>query len=77
MARAPSVLCYLCGQPLVAPTSADHVPPRQLFAPEIRKLHAPQLLTIPVHAACNQAYQFDEDYFVAGRLRYLRGSGGL
>ncbi len=56
--------CYLCGRLLCAPTSVDHVPPKQLFAPAIREAHDLQLLTIPVHADCNKAYQYDEDYFV-------------
>jgi hypothetical protein len=49
---------------LAAPIDWDHVPPQQLYAPEIRKAHHPQLLTIPVHAACNKGFQKDEDYFV-------------
>ncbi len=57
-------LCYICGKPLVAPTSSDHVPPRQLYPSEIRKAHAPNLLTIAVHDHCNRSYQHDEDYFV-------------
>ena len=32
--------------------------------PDVRKNNSPQLVTIPVHDACNKAYQFDEDYFV-------------
>jgi hypothetical protein len=56
--------CYLCGLKLAAPIDWDHVPPKQLYAPEIRKAHHPQLLTIPVHAACNKGFQKDEDYFV-------------
>ena len=56
--------CYLCGLKLAAPIDWDHVPPQQLYAPEIRKAHHPQLLTIPVHAACNKGFQKDEDYFV-------------
>lgn len=60
----PPSLCYLCGQPLVAPLSQDHVPPKQFYADAIRKEHHPNLLTITVHESCNLAYQFDEDYFV-------------
>lgn len=60
----PLDLCYLCGKPLIAPTNADHVPLKQLFAKAIRKAHSPNLLTIPVHKACNRSYQHDEDYFV-------------
>jgi hypothetical protein len=57
-------ICYLCGKSLAQPIDWDHVPPRQLFAKAIRKKHSPNLLTIPVHAACNKTYQRDEDYFV-------------
>jgi hypothetical protein len=57
-------VCYLCGKTLFEPIDRDHVPPRQLFAKDIRKEHSPNLLTIPVHAACNKSYQHDEDYFV-------------
>lgn len=66
MKRLPTA-CYLCGKPLVRPPlliNDDHVPPKQLFAREIRKAHSPNLLTIPVHKSCNYAYQHDEDYFV-------------
>jgi hypothetical protein len=66
--------CYLCGQPLCAPTSVDHVPPKQLFAPAVRKTHKLQLLTIPVHAACNEAYQHDEDYFVHTLMPFAPGT---
>jgi hypothetical protein len=68
---SPSI-CYLCGLPLTQPTSADHAPPKQFFAPAIRKQHAPQLLTIPVHDACNKAYQLDEDYFVHTLMPFAR-----
>lgn len=63
MRQAPSI-CYLCGRSLTLPTSADHVPPRQIYSKEVRKAHGPDLLTIPVHAECNRFYQHDEDYFV-------------
>jgi len=56
-------ICCLCGLPLTAPISNDHVPPRQLYTAAIRKTHSPNLLTIPVHKACNLSYQHDEDYF--------------
>jgi hypothetical protein len=67
-------VCYLCGQELDAPIDWDHVPPKQLYAPEIRKLHSPQLLTIPVHARCNKSFQRDEDYFVHTIMPFARGS---
>lgn len=73
MSLQPAI-CYLCGKPLVPPTSVDHVPPRQLYAKEIRKEHSPNLLTIPVHAACNRSYQHDEDYFVNALAPYGAGS---
>ncbi len=57
-------ICYLCGQTLDGAVSSDHVPPKQLYAKEIRIKHNPNLLTIPVHKDCNRAYQHDEDYFV-------------
>jgi hypothetical protein len=71
---SPPTVCYLCGLPLVEPTSADHVPPKQFYADEIRKKHNPNLLTIRVHADCNRAYQHDEDYFVNTLAPYARGS---
>lgn len=66
--------CYLCGKPLLPPISNDHVPPKQLYADDVRKTHSPNLRTIPVHAACNQAYQHDEDYFVNTMAPFARGS---
>ncbi len=67
-------LCYLCGQPLAAPTSVDHVPPKQLYAKELRKKHSPNLRTIEVHAECNKSFQHDEDYFVNTLAPFARGS---
>lgn len=52
----------------------DHVPMRQLYAPEIRKTHSPNLLTIRVHDPCNKSYQMDEDYFVTALMPHSRGS---
>ncbi|MFQ5672753.1 MAG: hypothetical protein ACE5G9_06645 [Nitrospinales bacterium] len=65
MAKTKEVqICYLCGLPLKGEINRDHVPPKQLYGTEIRKVHSPNLLTLPVHMECNQAYQYDEDYFV-------------
>jgi hypothetical protein len=70
-----SGLCYLCGLPLAEPTSVDHVPPQLFFPKELRRKHnISSLLTIPVHAACNLAYQLDEEYFVHTLLPMTRGS---
>jgi hypothetical protein len=52
----------------------DHVPMQQLYAPEVRKTHSPNLLTIPVHDKCNKSYQRDEDYFVTALMPHSRGS---
>jgi hypothetical protein len=71
----PAALCYLCGQPLSDPITPDHVPPQQLLAPEIRRGYTGlQLLTIPVHHRCNQAFQYDEDYFLYSLFPFVRGS---
>jgi hypothetical protein len=72
--KTPPADCYLCGEPLARPFTLDHVPPRQLYAAEVRKAHSPHLLTIRVHDACNQAYQHDEDYFVAALMPFASGS---
>jgi len=67
--------CYLCGKALHAPTNKDHVPMRQLWTPELRAIYKPLvLLTIPVHKACNSAFQMDEDYFLATLMPFFAGS---
>ncbi|SDH76889.1 hypothetical protein SAMN05216338_101325 [Bradyrhizobium sp. Rc2d] len=67
--------CYLCAKPLTDPLSVDHVPPLLFFPKEMRrKYNIDKLLTVPVHAACNLAYQFDEEYFVHTLLPMTRGS---
>jgi len=43
----------------------DHVPPKQIYAQEIRKRHDLNLFRLPVHKPCNESYQKDEEYFVA------------
>lgn len=57
-------ICYLCGLDLSGDIDRDHVPPKQFYAKEIREKHVLNLLTLPVHSACNKSYQKDEDYFV-------------
>lgn len=70
-----TTICYLCGQPLKPPISRDHVPPRQVYAHAVRKKHNPsRLLSIPVHDACNKAYQYDEGYFVNTLIPSARAS---
>jgi hypothetical protein len=68
------VLCYLCGKALGKAVSRDHVPPKQLYADEVRRGHQLSLLTLPVHPACNLSYQHDEDYFVYSLVPFGRGS---
>ncbi len=57
-------ICYLCGEPLDRERSRDHVPPKQFFATRIRKARSLNLIVLPVHKSCNNAYQHDEDYFL-------------
>lgn len=56
--------CYLCGKEIIDNKNDDHVPPRQFFASEIRRIHNPNLATLPTHRNCNSSYQMDEEYFV-------------
>jgi hypothetical protein len=72
--RAKITICYLCGKPLAPPTNFDHPVMQQIFAPEIRRRHNLQLITFPVHVACNAAYKKDEDYFVRTLMPFARGS---
>ena len=57
-------ICYLCGKNLNENIDNDHVPPKQFYAKIIRKIHNPNLFTLPTHISCNKSYQQDEDYFV-------------
>jgi hypothetical protein len=67
--------CYLCGKPLSEPINDDHVPPSMFFAKSFRKdRNFNKLLTIPVHVACNRAWQADEEYFVYTFLPLVRGT---
>lgn len=57
-------ICYLCGELLEGDVDDDHVPPKQFYARDLRRMYSPNLFTLPVHSSCNKAYQKDEDYFV-------------
>jgi hypothetical protein len=73
--RLKQTHCYLCSKPLAEPTSVDHVPPLLFFPKELRrKYNISNLLTIPVHTACNLEFQLDEEYFVHTLLPMTRGS---
>lgn len=64
MTRTTSI-CYLCGEEITNGSSADHVPPKQFYAPDIRQKHnTSKLLTITVHQTCNRSYEEDEKYFL-------------
>lgn len=67
-------LCYLCANLLTEPVTADHIPAKGLFPPEIRRRHNPsKLITISVHEACNRSYQFDEEYFIYSLYPFALG----
>jgi hypothetical protein len=67
--------CYLCGKPLAEPVTPDHVPPKLFFPAALRKKYGmTELLTIPVHHACNQMWRVDEEYFVHTLLPLATGS---
>ena len=66
--------CYLCGYPLVHPTTKDHCPPKALFAKDIRKEFNVRLTTFRVHSHCNRSYQHDEQYFIATMIPFARDS---
>jgi hypothetical protein len=68
-------LCYLCGEQLAEPINRDHVPPKQLYAKQLRQKHTElQLQVLPVHQSCNAGYSRDEDYFVNTLLPFAAGS---
>lgn len=56
-------ICYLCGLRLGSDRTADHVPPKQVFPQAFRRT-GPQLVTLPAHRDCNEAFQRDEEYVV-------------
>lgn len=66
--------CYLCGDALSKPTNRDHVPPRQLFGPSIRKRYKLQLDVLEVHKSCNQSFSSDEEYFFQLLMPFASGS---
>ena len=67
-------ICYLCGKKLKGNIDDDHVPPKQFYAKSIRKMHNPNLFTLPTHTSCNKSYQMDEDYFVQSLAPLAIGS---
>lgn len=72
------MLCYLCGLPINGKPSRDHVPPQQLWSPEVRRTYnVNQLVTLDTHPACNDAYKRDEEYAVRvlGALAYDSPTG--
>ena len=53
--RRGSRLCYICGK--AGADSRDHVPPRGIFP----KLPRGNLITVPAHKACNEAFSEDDE----------------
>src|SRR6059058_3405857 len=59
-------ICYLCGLPVASDRGDDHLPPKQFFAPQVRKaVNLAKLITLPSHRVCNGGYSLDEEYFTA------------
>jgi hypothetical protein len=59
------MLCYLCGEVLGSNVSRDHIPPQQIWSPEVRRrFDVSQLVTLSTHPFCNSAYSRDEEYAV-------------
>ena len=67
--------CYLCGKPIVADRSADHLPPKQFYAASLRSaLNLNKLITLPAHGACNKSFESDEEYFTWSLVPLAMGS---
>jgi hypothetical protein len=59
-------ICYLCGNDLGGSFNRDHVPPRQFFGKRFRRVgQVDDMDWLPTHAACNESYSRDEEYFTA------------
>jgi hypothetical protein len=57
-------ICYLCGEAISDAASNDHIPPRQLLPPALRRrFNLSQLAKLPTHRSCNESYSSDEQYF--------------
>jgi len=68
-------VCYLCGRPIDEDLSADHVPPKQFFAPSVRAAYnLSRLVTLPAHGACNKSFESDEQYFAWSMAALCLGS---
>lgn len=65
-------VCYLCGTALSGQVDRDHVPMKQLYGKEYRRISNPDLFCLPTHAGCNHAYHSDEDYFVYSLVSVAR-----
>ena len=68
-------ICYLCGLPIHSDRGDDHLPPKQFFAPEVRRtVNLAKLITLPSHGLCNGDYSLDEEYFTATLAPVAMGS---
>jgi hypothetical protein len=54
-------ICYLCGQKLKENIDFDYVPPKQVYAKSIRKIHSPDLLRLLAHKSCHARALFLEE----------------
>jgi hypothetical protein len=63
-ARKYPDICYLCGNPMAADRTRDHVPAQSFFPAELRRQkNYSRLDVVWAHAKCNGAYKLDEEYF--------------
>jgi hypothetical protein len=68
-------ICYLCGHAIDGDETADHVPPQQFFAPELRRAFNPdRLVTLPTHRICNGEFGRDEEYVANAMVPVAMGS---
>jgi len=70
MSNASKSICYLCGKAIESKPkddpmglSMDHIPPKQFYLKQIRKIQNLNLDKAPSHKMCNESYKEDEEYF--------------
>ena len=70
MSRISKSICYLCGEAIESnlkndpmELSMDHIPPKQFYPKQIRKIQNLNLDKAPSHKMCNENYKEDEEYF--------------
>jgi hypothetical protein len=70
MSKTHKSICYLCGKAIdpnlkndPMELSMDHLPPKQFYPKQIRKIQNLNLDKAPSHKMCNENYKKDEEYF--------------